>query len=162
MKEFLDRLKKSISYDPKTGVFTWKISKGRVKDGIIAGGIGNHGRLRIRFEKKDYAAHRLAWLITHGKWPNEVVDHIDGNPLNNRINNLRDVSRSVNMQNQRKANIDNKTGCLGVTYREDCKKFQAQITINGKQTYLGVFETSEQAHAVYLFEKRKHHEGCTI
>ena len=137
-EKFLEDLRQSLDYSPETGEFRWKIAvNGRAKAGNLAGCVHHDGRLHIQFQGKLYQAHRLAWLLTYGEWPDEVIDHMDGNPLNNRISNLRDVSRSVNGQNQRKANSDNKTGFLGVTFRKKTAKFQAQITLNSKNKHLG-------------------------
>ena len=159
---FLEDLRKSLDYNPETGEFRWKIAAGRVRAGSLAGCVQPNGRLYIRFQGKRYQAHRLAWLLTHGEWPDEMIDHLDGNPLNNRISNLRDVSRSVNNQNQRKAQSRNSTGFLGVSFHKRTGKFQAQITLNGKDKHLGYFPTAELAHAAYLAAKREIHEGCTI
>ena len=160
----LKDLKHSLDYNPETGGFCWKVAVGkRVRVGSIAGNIGkSDGRLRIRFQGKNYQAHRLAWLLTHGKWPDGMIDHLDGNPLNNRISNLRDVSSSVNSQNQRKAQANNVTGFLGVYFHKRANKFLAQISLSGKNIYLGLFQTAEEAHAAYLAAKRELHEGCTI
>ena len=163
-KKFLEDLKQSLDYNPETGEFRWKLSiGGRATAGSPAGNVHiKNKRLQIQFQGKNYYAYRLAWLLTYGMWPVQMIDHIDGNPLNNRINNLRDVSSRVNLQNQRKAKPSNKTAFLGVSFRKDTGKFQARININGKKVCLGCFTTPEEAHAAYLAAKRKSHEGCTI
>ncbi len=90
-----------------------------------------------------------------------MVDHKDGNPLNNRWANLRLADESLNGQNQRRAHRDSKTGLLGVFPKRD--KFAAQITTpDGRRHTLGSFKTAEAAHAAYIEAKRKLHEGCTI
>lgn len=161
--KFLEDLRKSLEYNPETGEFRWKISAGRARAGSPAGTVDkSRGRLHIQFQGKLNLGHRLAWLLTYGKWPEKVIDHLDGNPLNNRISNLRDVSNSVNSQNQRKANSDNKTGLLGVSFHKRDGKFHAQIYANGKKKRLGYFPTAELAHAAYLAAKREIHAGCTI
>lgn len=162
-KKFLQDLQHCLSYNPETGEFHWKSStNNRVKVGSPAGFVHPDGRLYIGFQGKSHLSYRLAWLLTHNEWPSGVIDHIDGDPLNNRISNLRDVTCFVNMQNQRKANSDNKTGLLGVYLNKKSGKFIAQIGYKGKLKYLGSFSTPEDAHAAYLVAKRKHHEGCTI
>jgi len=145
------RLKELIIYCSDTGLFT--------KNGKVVGTLDNR-RIRIGVDGAIYRAHRLAWLYIYGVWPSGDIDHIDGNPQNNSINNLRDVSRSVNMQNQRKARSDNKIGFLGVSKRGN--KFSAAIRTPSGNQWLGTFSSPEIAHSVYVNAKRKLHEGCTI
>jgi len=87
-------------------------------------------------------AHRLAWLYTYGSFPNGDIDHINGNGLDNRIANLRDVTRSVNLSNAKKR-VDNTTGITGVVKAHTKGKWQAQIGLiatTGKFKYLGTFD----------------------
>lgn len=156
--EFLEELTRVLDYNPKTGAMTWKIAVGTVKAGSPAGCVHKDGRLHIGFKRKIYLAHRLAWLLTYGKWPEQMIDHIDGNPLNNRLANLRDVSNAVNSQNQRKA-MSGKSEPLGVNWDKLSRKFRAMIQINGKKKHLGYFLTEEAAYAAYLVAKREFHEG---
>ena len=107
-----------------------------------------------------YYIHRIAWLYVYGCWPNNHIDHINGNPDDNSIENLRDVSRKVNLQNMRKATKSSKTGILGVS--ESAGRFRASIRIDGKAKYLGSFDDAKTAHAAYIDAKRKYHEGCTL
>jgi hypothetical protein len=93
-------------------------------------------------------------------WPSGEIDHKNGVRNDDRFNNLRDVARSGNTQNQRHAHKNNKLGLLGVTRHG--KKFSANIQVNGKPRYLGLFSTPEEAYAVYVIEKRKLHPFCTI
>jgi hypothetical protein len=157
-----ERVRSALFYEPETGSFTWLVStSNRVKVGAVAGNISPFGYLYISLDGHRYKAHRLAFLYMHGVWPTNHIDHLDGNPANNRIENLRDVSHSVNMQNIRKAKSSNKsTGMLG-SYRIG-KRFQAKIVIDGKVRHIGMFDTPELAHAAYLAAKRLHHHGCTI
>ena len=160
---FLQKLKDALNYNPDTGEFIWKISKsGNRGIGSIIGTVDFKGYLRVKFENNSYYGHRLAWLYTHGKWPDGVIDHIDGNPLNNRISNLRDVSHSVNSQNQVKRRSDNKSGFLGVSFDMNAGKFRAVIQAGGRSKHLGLFLNPEEAHDAYLAAKRELHEGCTI
>ena len=164
-QEFLEELKQVLDYNPATGVMTWKIdvANGKFRAGSLAGSVNKiDGRLRINFKGKIHLAHRLAWLLTHAKWPDGVIDHINGDPLNNCIKNLRDVSNTINQQNQREARSDNKTGMLGVSFCKRYDKFLAQIQLNGKKKHLGYFTKQEDARVAYLTAKREIHEGCTI
>lgn len=156
------RLRELLHYNPGTGEFTRLVQTcGRALVGDIAGTDHVRGYRRIRVENVSHMAHRLAWLHVHGEWPAGLIDHIDGNPGNNRIGNLRVVNSSLNQQNQRKAHShNNKSGLLGVQANNN--KWSANIRVNGKRIYLGTFPTAEEAHAAYLEAKRRMHATCTI
>lgn len=152
-----------LNYDPETGVFTWKHSpSNNVKDGDVAGFLNKKGYLEIGYNNKLHKAHRIAWFIYYGKWPAGDIDHINGIRSDNRIKNLRDVTNSVNLQNQHKARANNKSGLLGVHWSKRSKKWEASICIDGKNVYIGVFTDKNKAHEAYLSKKRQHHIGCTI
>lgn len=153
-------LKSLFSYDLDTGTFTRIISKGAAPYGKLVGSDNGRGYLRCSIHRKQYMLHRLAWLYVTGAWPENVIDHIDGDTKNNRFSNLRDVSHSVNMQNQRKAHNRNNLRLLGV--QVDGNRFSARIMVNGKPIYAGSFKTPEEAHQAYLAVKRRHHSGNTI
>ena len=110
----------------------------------------------------EYLGYRLAWLYVHGKLPDGDIDHINGKPSDDRIKNLRDVSRSVNLQNQRAARSNNSSGLLGVFFQKTMNKWTSKIQLDWKTKSLGYFDTAEEAHAAYLKAKRELHEGCTI
>jgi len=157
----IDRLRQILAYDATTGVFRWRISLGsRAQAGTVAGCLTSLGYVEIGWGGHRYYAHRLAWLYVHGAWPAQMIDHIDGDRTNNRIENLRDVSRSVNLQNRKRAARNNQTGFLGVS--QSRSKFKAQIEVGGKNIFLGQFDTPEEAHAVYCATKRRVHEGCCL
>ena len=162
LRQALDalELKKLFSYDPNTGIFTRRVSAGATKAGDIAGSKDSRGYLKIKIDYRNYQAHRLAWLYTTGVWPEDQIDHINGAPDDNRIENLREATNSANQQNRRKARGDNKLGVLGV--RRSGKRFQAEIRIDGKASHLGTYPTAQAAHAAYLTAKREMHPGGTI
>ena len=118
------------------------------------------GYIQIRIDGSLYYAHCLAWLYVYGVWATNQLDHKDTIRHHNWIENLRDVTNSENAQNRIKANTNNSTGFLGVSLHHG--KYPATITIDGKNKYLGRFETPEEAHEVYLEAKRIHHSTCTI
>ena len=155
-------LRELLHYDPDTGIFTRAVSqKGRNgRAGCVAGGKTESGYIRISIHNRLHMAHRLAWLYVFGVWPGCDVDHINGAKSDNRIANLRDVSTSVNMQNQRTAQPRNASGYLGVTIHGG--RFEASIKLNGKNIYIGSYKTPELAHSAYLAKKREIHDGCTI
>lgn len=156
------RVRELLHYDPETGVFVW-IAKAtpRTKNivGKIAGSL-RRGRVEISIDGSKHQAGRVAWLYMTGKWPEALVDHKDTNAANNRWLNLRDATYMVNAENQTRAKATNVTGFLGVTPHNG--RFRADITAKKKRKHLGVFDTPQEAHAVYLQAKRSLHEGCTI
>jgi hypothetical protein len=155
-------VKASLSYDPATGVFRWKVGRPGTSHGAVAGSRKVSGYLSIGLGGKEYLAHRLAWWFATGAWPTGQIDHINGDRADNLISNLRDVSPQVNQQNRSKAQKNTRAGLLGVTWHSRNRKFQALIRVNGKQRFLGQFDTAEQAHAAYIEAKRQLHTGCTI
>ena len=162
----LERLREVLLYNPDDGVFTRRIRVARrSREGEVAGYVNSNGYVCLSIDGKTYKAHRLAWMYVHGSFPARHIDHIDGDRTNNRIGNLRDVSRSTNMQNQRRPHESTLTGVLGVTMdrREGCKRpYQAQIVVGGKRRHIGCFDSKEAAHQAYLVAKRRLHDGCTI
>lgn len=151
-----------LRYEPDTGRFFWRVSASSTAKAGSEAGTNRYGYIVITINGFKYRAHRIAWLVSKGKWPEGVIDHINGYRADNRIENLRDVTVSVNTQNQRTANKDSKTGVLGATKHSLCNKFAAQITVNNKRIYLGLFDTPDLAHEAYVEAKRRNHQGCTI
>lgn len=144
-----DRARELMAYDPETGVFSWN---GVRRRGYRPADIPGHldkptGYLDIGIDRVKYRSHRLAWLIVTGDWPKGVIDHIDGNRINNIFSNLRDVSQSDNCKN-RAMNINNKSGFIGVYWRKREGRWCASITIARKEKYLGMFKTIEEAARV--------------
>ncbi len=141
-----------FSYDPESGRLYWKINmNSRVRIGSIAGTIRKSGRTAycyVRVNGRIHMAHRIAWHIHNGCFPNGEIDHIDGDGLNNRIDNLRDVTKSVNNRNQR-MRIDNTSGFNGVCWHKRDEKWYAKINTNGKRKHIGGFNDLEEAAKVY-------------
>ena len=143
----VEYLRSILHYDPATGIFTRKVSTARrVKVGDVAGCPDGHGYLRIMVRSRLHQAHRLAWLYVYGTWPKDQLDHINRNPSDNRIANLRDVSHKQNLQNASKRS-DNTSGHSGVRWYKRDSKWVACITHNYKQIHLGLFTTLEEAIA---------------
>ncbi|MDF3858123.1 HNH endonuclease [Achromobacter denitrificans] len=156
-----DEARALLAYDPATGALVWRKAVSRnVKAGGKAGSMDPRGYGQIRLHRRQYMAHRLVWLLHYGEWPKGEIDHIDGNRANNRICNLREVDRSINTQNLRRAKKNSRSGVLGVS--RSGTRWQAHIQANNQQFYLGTFSTPELAHAAYLTAKRALHPGCTI
>jgi hypothetical protein len=158
------RLKEKLSYDPETGDFTWIDNfSSRARKGCVAGSVcRSDGYIYIRFDKKLYAVHRLAWLFTHGYFPQSDIDHKDGIRTNNRLENLRCVTRSENNQNQRRPHAGNSSGYLGVSRMKNLGKWAAEITVNKKRIRLGYFEDVKEAAEAYLTAKKKYHPMSTL
>ena len=152
-----------LNYDAETGLFTRKISiSPRWLAGMALGSNDMYGYKTVRINKRSYKLHRLAWLYTYGVWPSGDIDHINGNRSDNRIANLRDVSRQVNLQNQRSSHRNKSTGIMGVYPDRRGNRFTATISVDNKTLYLGAFGTAAEAQAAYLAAKRKHHAGCMV
>lgn len=152
-----------LKYDSETGSMVWLRSKGAAAGGASAGHRdARYGYTYVCIFGRRYAAHRLAWLMTYGKWPDGEIDHKNGDRTDDRIANLRDVPHAVNTQNVRAAHRRSVTGLLGVRPYHRSGRFEACISVKRQHRSLGVFDTPEAAHAVYLAAKRRLHEGCTL
>lgn len=144
--EAMKTASEKLVYDPDSGELVWRDRFGsRTEKGKLAGSINAVGYRIIKICKRDLLAHRIAWFICHGNLP-PIIDHIDGNKLNNSITNLRAADKSLNGANRGKQ-ANNTSGFKGVKRRY--RKWIAQIHINGKNIYLGSFDTPEAAAAAY-------------
>jgi len=160
-KVSVERLKELLNYDPDTGIFTWVIKIGSKSARSIAGTPVKGGRyISIMIDRTGYRAHRLAWLYMTGEWPENSIDHINGDGLDNSFRNLRDVDNFVNLQNQTRPHSRNKTGYLGVSQQGD--KFRPRLRVDGRNISFGMFDTPKLAYEAYLEKKRELHSGCMI
>jgi hypothetical protein len=137
----LGRLKELVSYNSETGIFTRLKSGGRKAAGSRAGYFNSAGYELISLDGHWYLGHRLAIYYATGVWPHDEVDHINGNPSDNRLANLRHATRSENMQNIRHGG--------GWHLHKTYKKWQALIRANGKRHFLGRFNTQDEARQAY-------------
>lgn len=137
-------------YDPNTGRFTrFKAQQGQAKAGDIAGSTEWTGQRKIKIRGKAYREHHLAWLYVHGYLPKDEIDHINGDPGDNRIANLRECNSSQNKQNRR-VYTKSQTGFKGVGFDDRCvRKYYAQIKVGDQRIYLGSFLTAEDAAIAY-------------
>jgi hypothetical protein len=150
----IDFLRKLLRYEPETGKLFWLERRATsVAEGDEAGSFHN-GYLRISINRKDYRAHRLAWAIYYGSEPSGEIDHINGNRSDNRIVNLRVVSRFENSQNH-KLSRTNKTGVVGVSFDKRTNRYKAKIVFRGKSYDLGRFANFEDAVAIRKNAERK-------
>lgn len=144
-----ERLVELATYDPASGQFYWRVDRSRAKAGDIAGFPGGKGYWQIRIDGTAYYGHRLAWIYVHGAWPAGAIDHADGDRRNNRIDNLRLATIRQNAANQRKRN-GKSSPLKGVSWHAARNRWAAHIRINGKSTYLGLFDTEQAAHQAYV------------
>lgn len=142
-KELLEE----IFYDPQTGIFTRKKSCKGAKAGDIVGCLRKDGYLVTSIHKKFFYLHRLAWFYVYGEHPKNLIDHIDRNKKNNKIENLRIVNYAENSQNSNK-HKDNTSGYKGV-WKHTKNRWRAGICVNGKMDYLGTFLQIEDAVIAY-------------
>lgn len=158
----IEKARELLNYDPLTGEFTWKVRRRSIPADSRAGWTKtDKGYLRVTVLDKHYSLHRLAWFISYGIWPKHQIDHINGNRIDNRLCNLRDVPQNVNCQNKMRAARHNKLGVLGVI-ADPRGSYRATIEIDGRCKTIGRFATVDEASAAYAEAKRKYHAGCTI
>lgn len=151
-----ERLREILHYNPETGDLVWKRREPKTRgdnvfnakyagkiafayigsEGYRYGCINGHGRL---------AAHRVIWAIVHGVFP-EFIDHINGNRSDNRLANLRAVTKSQNAQNQ-KCRSDNTSGMMGVNWSNQHNRWRVRIQHNGKRVHVGMYDCIEEAKA---------------
>lgn len=165
MKLTAEYLRSRLTYHPETGVFVWKPLALRHPDaakwngrraGSPAGSAARHGYVVLCLDGKRYYAHRLAWYLVHGTWPQEI-DHIDRNRSNNTITNLRASTRRENSRNlSRKRRKNNTSGVRGVTWDKKNSRWIAAITVDRKRIMLGRFATKEKAAEAYALAAYEH------
>jgi len=162
-------VRECLDYNPETGVLTWKnrprnhfSSDWKWKgwntrySGKPAGTPASNGYLQIVFKPRFLQAHRLAWLISSGKWPAFQIDHINGIKTDNRISNLREATHAENCMNLglRKSNT---SGVKGVFWHKVANKWAAAIGVKGKRLHLGLFEKIEDATDRIRLAREEYH-----
>lgn len=138
------------TFEYKDGSLYSKIERGNRKHkvGDFVGNINNTGYYRFEYKnRKKFLVHRVIYLMHNGYMP-QFIDHIDGNPLNNKIENLRPATKAQNCRNRGKSKT-NKSGYKGVNWHKPNKKWVAKIRANDKNIHLGYFEDIELAHIAY-------------
>lgn len=131
-------VRRELDYDPDTGELRRKSTGKRV------GSKTSNGYLATSVGGKTYLAHRLAWLIAYGAFPREDIDHINRDKSDNRLKNLRDVPRKLNIENRNPTRA-NTSGVPGVYWEPENQKWRAKIRHNYKQIHLGRFATKAEA-----------------
>lgn len=149
-------LKEHFYYCEKTGnLIRIKYVPPHGKIGDIAGNISVVGYRQIKVCQKVYYAHRLVWLYNYGVWPAHTIDHINGDKLDNRLSNIRDVTLDINCQGFKQQRTDNTSGYTGVVYIKTNGKFRATLGKNNKNIFLGEYTNPVDAHNAYLEAKAK-------
>jgi hypothetical protein len=154
----ISRLNELLSYDADTGLFTWnKSMRGPVKCGDVAGVNRGDGYIKIKINQVAHYAHRLAWAAFYQEQPPTLLDHVNGDPSDNRIANLRKADPSQNQWN-RKARRNNLAGGLkGVRVNVKTGQITASGARLGEVSYLGTHKTVEEAASAYDLWARVNH-----
>jgi hypothetical protein len=139
-----DYVKELFHY--KDGSLFWKVRRKGVSFGNVAGSHDSEGYSRIKVDGKHYFAHRLVFLYHFGYMPEHEVDHIDRNRSNNKIENLREASKSCNMRNSTQQNSTT-SGVKGLSWHKATQKWVAQIMVNGTVKHLGLYSDFAEAAA---------------
>ncbi len=157
------RLKEILHYVPITGKFVRKGrvgARGKTVKCRKADGVNGNGYTHIRVDGVKHKAHRLAFLFMCGYFPENQVDHLNGIRNDNRWKNLKHVTQCCNLQNCR-ISKNNKSGFPGVTWQGSNGKWVANIRINTKRIYLGIYSTRiEAALARLTFETQCSSWNC--
>jgi hypothetical protein len=139
-----NQLKEILEYQPDTGLFFWKRSGKGIKKNRKAGHLSKDGYVDIRIKNCLHPAHRVAWVMMTGNWPDNFVDHINRIRSDNRFVNLREATKAENAQNTDLPS-NNTSGYKGVVWHKPNKNWCAQIFINKKHIHLGSFENLQDA-----------------
>ncbi len=152
----IDLIDRALSYDPEDGLLRWKIKRTRAWPGKVFGSVHNTGYVTGLIYDRSYLCHRLAWALHYGEQPPTCIDHVDGDKTNNRISNLRGCTVSQNLQNV-PVSKNSVSGRKGVCWNKAQQKWQASIKIDGKLTYLGLFDDLDAAGNAYVIAARELH-----
>ncbi len=160
----VELLRKYARYEPATGRILWIHVDGE-RPQWNAQRVGAEafstfdgaGYKRGGFKGASLRAHRVAWALHYGEWPDDEIDHVNADRSDNRIENLRSVTRKENSRNRRKSKA-NTSGMKGVSWRKKECKWEASIKHNGKNHHLGLFDSVGAAHAAYCEAARSLHK----
>jgi hypothetical protein len=139
-QQTLDTIRDEFRHDPQTGELFRRV-------GTLAIAKGGYQRLCVNIEGKLFTAAHVIWFLEYGQWPNSMLDHADGDSLNNRPSNLREVTHSANLANSKTRNRPLPTGVYAKKGR-----FQARITSNQSHRTIGIFDTPEEAEKAFIAE----------
>ncbi len=152
-------LNEYLQYDKRTGRLYWLINRGRLaKAGDEAGAKHHSGYIQVKVKGRMYQAHRIIWDMLHPEDPicdGEEIDHIDHIRTNNRPENLRKVIRLDNMRNK-SGYRNNTSGVTGVYWHSVWGRWHAKIRIGGVDTFLGYFDSKDEAIAARKTAEQKY------
>jgi hypothetical protein len=154
-------VEKLLHYDAATGNLIRKTDRRRFKAGTIAGSRTHCGHITTWINGEQFLGHRLAWLLHYGEWPSDQIDHINRNPADNRIENLRILHQLANMQNRNPA-TKSKTGIKGVYKANDGDAYYAQLFVNGAYVVRKRCRTIEEATRVIREAQKQYHPFFTV
>jgi hypothetical protein len=152
-----DEARQLFHYDRDTGGLSWKTGKQGRREDLRAGSRQTSGYLAVCVNYRTYLAHRIIWLLNFGFWPDECIDHINGDRADNRLSNLRLASKSQNGSN-RGVQLNNSTGYKGVSYYKRDGSWSASIHLDGKKRHLGYYKSPEEAHTAYCSAAKELHK----
>ncbi len=158
----IEILNELFNYDPGTGILTRAMTMAsNAKAGAAVGAVDRYGYLKARVMHKEFKVHRLIWKMIHGVDPVGEIDHIDGNPANNRADNLRLASRGENAHNTRLFR-NNSSGHKGVSWDRNSGRWDAQLASGGRVVFRRTFiELSDAIEAIRAARERHHtHYTC--
>lgn len=157
----LEYLETLFDVNLDTGKVTWRVHRnshgGKIAPGVEAGWAAGHGYRAVTVDQQDLKIHQLVWLFATSVWPTYDIDHINGDRADNRLCNLRAVTRAQNLQNHHGLRPDNTSGVKGVYLDKRRQKWCAQLSANRKHHFLGQFDTIEEAAEAYRKARLLHH-----
>lgn len=145
-----ERLRQLVAY--RDGALYWRNPTAKQKQGALGAPAGHGGRLQALIDGQAHYVHRLVWVFHHGSWPTGQLDHVNGDKLDNRIENLREVTNAENAQNRRVRGVS-------FDHRKTERPWRARIMVNGRSTSLGYFDTEREAVARYQQAKLAMHDA---
>ncbi|GGJ39403.1 hypothetical protein CDQ92_13080 [Sphingopyxis bauzanensis] len=160
-----EELRQLVRYEPETGKFYWLPREADTQPkrtwntryaGKKADRPNGHGYCRIGIFNRDSMAHRVAWCLFYGEWPEKMIDHINGDPTDNRIDNLRLTTPSDNQKNAKRPK-SNTSGHCGVGWHKQRRKWRAYVQTNGKHISLGFYD--EKSDAVTAAQAKREELG---
>lgn len=145
------RLQAIFEYDAEAGTITRTARTESEPRGKVMGFTMANGYRAMLIYGKQYYVHRIAFAIAHGRWPTALIDHINGDPSDNRLSNLREATSRENSRNRARS-ADH-----GATFYRRYGKWRASVSVDGRQKHLGYFATKDEALAARVLAEKQHY-----